>query len=263
MKELPPKAIISMIHVRALPGTPGYEDNMKEVIQQAIDELNIYEDAGATAIMIENMHDVPFIQPPLPKENVSGMLRVAKEMRKNTALPIGIQMLEGANIDALYIAIEAKLDFIRAEGYVYAHVGGAGIIEGSAGELLRMRKERKAEHIKIYADVKKKHCAHALTADLSIADVIKQSDFFKADGIIITGGFTGEPAKPDDLMEARINTELPILAGSGITAENYKDYKDKADGFIVGTFFKEGGDWKNPVSPEKVKALMEAAEENN
>ena len=39
-------------------------------------------------------------------------------------------MLEAANETALEIAHVADLDFIRVEGYVFAHIGGAGIIEG-------------------------------------------------------------------------------------------------------------------------------------
>ena len=46
-------------------------------------------------------------------------------------------MLEAANEAALEIAHAADLDFLRVEGYVFAHVGGAGLIEGCAGKLLR------------------------------------------------------------------------------------------------------------------------------
>ena len=259
MRNLQDKAIIAMIHVLPLPGSPYYGGNADEIIEHAANELKIYENAGVDAIMLENMHDVPYIKSPLPKENVECMLKVALEIRKNTDLPIGIQMLEAANIDALEIAAKADLDFVRAEGFVFAHIGGSGLIEGSAGAVLRKRRELNAEHIKIFADVKKKHCAHALTGDLSVRDVVKQTDFFRADGIIITGGFTGEPANNNDLVEAREATKLPILIGSGITAENIKDYIAFADGFIIGTFFKKDGIWTNPVDRARVDALIKNA----
>src|SRR5881409_9934 len=77
---------------------------------------------------------------------------------------------------------------------------GAGLIEGCAGHLLRKRKELGCEHIKVFADVKKKHCSHALTGDLDIVDEVKQAEFFLVDGVIVTGARTTEPP---DLAELR------------------------------------------------------------
>ncbi len=259
MRNLPDKAIIAMIHTLPLPGSSSYGGDMNNIINKAIEELKIYEEAGVDAIMLENMHDVPYIKPPLPKNTVEGMLRIAIEVRKRTNLPVGLQMLEAANLEAITIAAKVNLDFIRAEGFVFAHIGGAGLIEGSAGALLRLRNQLKADHIKVFADVKKKHCAHALTADLGIKGMVKQTDFFRADGIIITGGFTGEAAKLEDLAEARSATRLPIFIGSGITPENINTYVSTADGFIVGSYFKIDGKWQNPVDPKRVKDLLRVA----
>ena len=43
---------------------------------------------------------------------------------------------------------------------------------------MRKRVELGCGHVKIFGDVKKKHCSHALTADLDITDVVKQAEFF-------------------------------------------------------------------------------------
>lgn len=48
-------------------------------------------------------------------------------------------------------------DFVRAEGYVFAHVADEGLIDGCAGSLLRYRKRIGADHIAVITDVKKKH----------------------------------------------------------------------------------------------------------
>ena len=66
------------------------------------------------------------------------------------------------------VAFDPGLDFIRAEGFAFAHVADEGIIESSAAELLRYRRAIGAEHVRVFADVKKKHSAHAITADVSI-----------------------------------------------------------------------------------------------
>lgn len=49
------------------------------------------------------------------------------------------------------------LDFIRAEGFVFAHVADEGLLNAGAGDLLRYRKQIGAEHVQIFTDIKKKH----------------------------------------------------------------------------------------------------------
>jgi len=51
--------------------------------------------------------------------------------------------------------------FVRVEGYVFAQVADEGVIEAGAGELLRYRRAIGAGHVRVFADVKKKHAAHA------------------------------------------------------------------------------------------------------
>ena len=55
-------------------------------------------------------------------------------------------------------------------------------------------------------------------------------------------------------------TDLPVLIGSGLTADNFADYVDLADGFIIGSAFKENGDWRAPVCEHRARALVGAAE---
>jgi predicted TIM-barrel enzyme len=49
-----------------------------------------------------------------------------------------------------------------------------------------------------------------------------------------------------------------ILLGSGVHIANIRDFLSIADGFIVGTSLKAGGDVKKPVDPKRVAALLAA-----
>lgn len=51
------------------------------------------------------------------------------------------------------------------------------------------------------------------------------------------------------------SVRIPVLIGSGVTADNLQRYLD-ANGMIVGSHFKEGGHWANAVDPERVKRFM-------
>ncbi len=251
------KIIIGMIHVQALPGTPRNKFSIQEICRQAVEEAKLYQNSGLDAIMLENMHDIPYLNNSAGPEIVSAMSVVSAAVKESTHLPCGIQILAGANNAALAVAHSCNLDFIRVENFAYAHIADEGIMESCAGELLRYRKLLGAEKISIFTDVKKKHSSHAITSDVSIEDAIHTHQFFLSDGIIITGNATGIQPNRKDLQAARSATKLPVLIGSGITADNITEYWDLADGFIVGSFFKEKGIWLNPVSKQRVSQLMD------
>ena len=245
--------IIGMIHVKALPGTPMNELEQKEIISHAIKEAETYKKLGIDTVIIENMHDVPYTKDPGP-EITACMAAIGYEIKK-IGLRCGIQILSGGNMEALACAKAAGLDFIRAEGFVYAHVGDEGYIESCAGELLRYRKRIGAEDIKIYTDIKKKHSSHALTSDVDLNETAATAEFFLSDGVIITGSTTGKEPTVEDLKEVE-DLKIPKLIGSGLTAENIGGFKQCADGFIVGSYFKKDGFWQNELDPERIKRFL-------
>jgi membrane complex biogenesis BtpA family protein len=256
MRPLPNKFLAAMIAVQPLPGSPLYRGNDEHILSQALADLQAYRETGADAIILENSHDLPYIKPPLSERAVGLMKQVAQEVRSRFEGPIGIQMLEAANETALEIASEADLDFLRVEGYVFAHIGGAGLIEGCAGKLLRRRKELGCEQIKIFGDVKKKHCSHSLTSDLDILDEIKQAEFFLVDGIIITGPRTTEPPSLSEMRRVKKQAHVPVLIGSGMTPQNIRSYFRLADGFIVGSTFREQGRFLGQLDRRRLNAFM-------
>ena len=219
-------------------------------------------------IAIENMHDLPYLRGSVGPEIVAAMTllgqAVKAESRRSPSgdgLPIGIQILAGANIEAMAVAHAAGLDFIRAEGYVFAHVADEGIIESSAAKLLRYRKLIGAERVQVWADVKKKHSAHAITADLSLGATAETVEFMRGDAVIVTGNVTGDPPKIEDVREAKAHCHLPVILGSGVDVNNVAAFFSEADGFIVGTHFKEDGHWAKTVDPKRVEKFMEAVRE--
>lgn len=258
VRSIPDKFLAAMIGVRPLPGSPGYNGNDEAIMATALSDLTHYIEAEVDAIVLENSHDLPYIKAPLPAPAIEMMKSISREVRKRFGGPIGIQMLEGANEAALEIGHESNLDFLRVEGYVFAHIGGAGIIEGCAGKLLRHRRQLGCEHLKIFADVKKKHCSHALTGDLDIIDEIKQAEFFLADGVIVTGARTTEPPGFGDLRRAGKAARTPVIIGSGMTPDNIKKYYSLADGFIVGSTFRQDGQFLGALDPKRLQAFTKA-----
>lgn len=257
-----PRALVGMIHVGALPGTPSASYSVETLIRQALDEARIYQEAGFTAVAIENMHDRPYLKGGVGPEITAAMTALAREIKRETGLVLGIQVLAAANREALAVAHASGADFVRVEGFVYAHVADEGVIESSAGELLRYRRTIGAERVLVFADIKKKHSAHAITADVSLVETAKAAEFFLADGVVVTGPTTGEPASPHEVGDVVRSVEGPVLVGSGVTATNLKQFPT-AHGFIVGSSVKQGGVWCNSLDRDAVRALAGAFAERS
>jgi membrane complex biogenesis BtpA family protein len=168
-----------------------------------------------------------------------------------------VQILAGANRAALAAAHACGAAFVRVEGFVFAHVADEGLIESSAGDLLRYRRAIGAENIRVFADIKKKHSAHAITADVDLAETAHAAEFFLADGVIVSGTATGAPTDPEEVRAVSAAVSIPTLVGSGVTPENLAGLA-AADALIVGSSVKEGGLWANRLDEARVRAVVEA-----
>jgi len=252
------KPVIGMIHVGALPGTPKYKGGgLRPIVSEAVKEARIYRDAGIDVLMIENMHDIPYLNGAVGPEIVSAMSVVGYEVKKAAKLSCGIQILAGANREAIAAAHAAGLDFVRAEGFVFAHVADEGIIESCAGDILRYKKSIGADNIMVFCDVKKKHSSHAITSDVDIAETAHAAEFFLADGVIVTGAATGMEASVEEVRAVKKTVKIPVLVGSGVTYDNVERYLHAADALIIGSYFKVCGNWVNTVDSDRVKKFME------
>lgn len=252
-------SIIGMIHVGALPGCPLFSGSINKIVKKACYETELYLKHGLDGILVENMHDVPYVQSKhFGPEVTASMSRICTELRKVVpqTVPFGIQVLSCGNKEALAVAKACYMDFIRAEGFVFSHVADEGFTDANAGLILRYRKQIEAENVLVFTDIKKKHSSHTITGDISIVETAKAAEYFLSDGVIITGSATGEPANVKELQEVKSKIKIPVLIGSGVTYDNVESFTS-ANALIVGSHFKKDGKWNNDVDENRVIKFME------
>ncbi|HUF62895.1 MAG TPA: BtpA/SgcQ family protein [Verrucomicrobiales bacterium] len=251
-------AVVAMVHVAALPGTPAHRLPCQDIVRLAEEEARLCREAGADAVLLENMHDRPYLRSQAGAEITACMTLLGAAVKSAAApLPCGMQILAAANREALAAAAAAQLDFIRAEGFVFAHVADEGYIESSAADLLRYRRVIDAESVAVYADIKKKHAAHALTADVSLEETARAAEFFLCDGVVITGAVTGSPPSSEEVAAVSRAVSVPVVVGSGVDAGNAQSLARHADALIVGSAIKRDGNWENPIDPFRLEQLIQ------
>jgi len=252
------KPIIGMVHLWPLPGAPGYTGyGMDFIIERALEDAHALVEGGVDGLIVENMWDLPyFTGADVPPEEMTAQAVVARKVVEAVDVPVGINVVHNGGVVTLAIAVAAGARFIRVCLLTGARVWDTGEFDhGCAARLLRKRKELGAEHIKILADVDKKHSVPFPGIDL--ATHIEWTEFYLADALIVSGKMTGSAPEVEKVKRARELAHRPILIGSGATRENIAEFLKYADGAIVGTTFKVDGVAENPVDVERVKRFME------
>jgi predicted TIM-barrel enzyme len=92
------RALIGVIHLGALPGTPGNRLAVDEIAQAAAAEARLYRAAGFHGLIIENTHDRPYLKQQVGPETVAAMTAAGLAVRSAAGLPLGVQVLAGANL---------------------------------------------------------------------------------------------------------------------------------------------------------------------
>jgi membrane complex biogenesis BtpA family protein len=256
-----PKPIIGMVHCWPMPGAPGYTGyGMRTIVDHAKADTEALLAGGCDGVIVENMWDIPFrAGAHIPPESIASHAVVAAAVRAECHLPMGINLVHNGGVALLAIAIAAQAEFIRVCMFTGAGVWDAGSFdEGCAADLMRRRTELHAEHIKIIADVDKKHSVRFPGIDL--ATHIEWTRFFGADALIISGRMTGDAPDLGKVREAKaLAGDRPIIIGSGADNRNIGAFMSVADGVIVGSSIKYDGQIAQPVDAERVRRFIDAA----
>jgi len=251
------KVLIGVVHLKPLPGSPRWQGNLKAVLEFAVADARACEQGGADAVFIENFGDVPFAKGRVAPETIAAMTAAGCAVRSAVNLPVGFNVLRNDARAALALCAVCGGDFIRVNIHSGAMLTDQGLIEGDAYHTLRHRSRLRSK-ARIFADV---HVKHAVPlGDWSLEEAANDTvERGLADALIVSGVGTGQAA---DLNEVeRVRRACPktkLLLGSGVNADNVRDYLRFADGVIVGSSLKRAGKLTNPVDARRVAALVRA-----
>lgn len=252
------KHIVGMVHLLALPGSPGYRGSMQEIIDRAARDAESLVAGGVDGIIVENYGDVPFFPDAVPAATVSALSIAVLEVLRLTDIPVGVNVLRNDAAAAMSIATCTGAAFIRVNVHTGAMLTDQGWIAGRAHETLRLRPALQS-NVRVYADVIVKHAVapQGLTLEDAARDAFHRGG---ADALIVSGTATGAPTDVTDAN--RVKTAVPtadVWIGSGVTADSVVQMLDTADGVIVGSAFEEGGVAGRPVELDRVRKLIDVA----
>ncbi|MFK4728300.1 BtpA/SgcQ family protein [Agromyces mediolanus] len=249
--------VIGMVHMYALPGAPAFSGDLDDVIERAVTDAKTLTEGGVDALLVENFHDYPFYPVTVEPETVAAAAVVAREVRRNTELPIGINILRNSWKASLGIAAAVDAEFIRLNILTDASVTDQGIINSEAHLVARYKKHIGGEHILTLADLLTKHARPLVERPVPViaADMLHRGG---ADAIILAGDDTSMPPSLDRLHQIKdAIPDAPIILGSGMTAKHAATYAEVADGAVFGYGSKPNTDMDLPASGEMTREFVQ------
>lgn len=255
--------LVGMVHLPALPGTPGYGGDREAIRERARADARTLAAAGFDACLLENFGDAPYHPREVPRHVLTELAALGRELRLETEIPVGVNVLRNDAAGAVAVTAAAGGAFVRVNVHTGARETDQGRIDGRAHETLRLRDRIDAE-VSILADIAVKHSA--ATSDRPLSAVVAETvERGRADGLIVTGSATGDPPDSEQIEAVKRASETtdrapPVLVGSGLTPENAPELLSEADGAIVGTAIKTGGT-ATPVDRERAERLVAIRDE--
>jgi membrane complex biogenesis BtpA family protein len=254
-----PKAIIAMAHFPPMPGQPRHDSRggTQGLLDSVRHDVEILAGSGIDAVMFCNEGDRPYrthVGPEVP----AVMAAVITELKRDLAIPFGVDVLWDP-CAAIGLAKAVGARFVR-EVMTGSYAGDFGVWNTNPADTLAYRKRIDADDVKLFYNVTAEFAAPIAPRDIGLT---ARSAVFSslADAICVSGVVTGTGVDLGQLRLAKqaVGEDVAVVANTGVRPDTIGDILAVADACIVGTALKKDGDTWNPVDPERVQRLVDAA----
>jgi hypothetical protein len=251
------KPVIAMVHLGAMPGTPLYDarGGVEAILRAAEADLAALQAAGVDAVMFGNENDRPY-ELKVDPATTATMAHVIGRLADRITVPFGVNVLWDP-MATMALAAATGAAFVR-EIFTGAYASDMGLWSPDAGAARRYAARLGIAPAMLY----NVSAEFAGSLDPRPLPDRARSAVFSAipDAVLVSGAITGEAARMEDLEAVkRVLPTTPVLANTGVRHATVADVLRIADGCIVGSALKVGGDTWAPVDPDRAADFMARA----
>jgi hypothetical protein len=251
------RPVIAMVHLGALPGTPLHDGTggVAGILRAAEADLAALQAAGVDAVMFGNENDRPY-ELKVDPASTATMAYVIGRLRGQITVPFGVNVLWDP-MASMALAAATGAAFVR-EIFTGTYASDMGLWAPDAGAARRYGARLGANVATLY------NVSAEFAGSLdprSLPDRARSAVFSSIpDAVLVSGAITGEAARMEDLEAVkRVLPATPVLANTGVKHATVAEVLRIADGCIVGSALKQGGDTWAPVDPDRARDFMDRA----
>jgi membrane complex biogenesis BtpA family protein len=249
------KPVVAMVHMRALPGDPGYDQDkgLDWVYELARADMLALQNGGVDAVMFSNEFSLPYLTKVEPI-TTAAMAALIAQLKPELTIPFGVNVLWDP-LASLDLAVATGAQFVR-EIFTGVYGSDFGLWNTNCGEVIRHRARIGGQDVRLFFNIVPESAAYLGERD--VADIARSTVFNTQPDVICVSGLTAGMETSTQTLRI-VKEAIPdtfVFANTGVKPENVEDQLAIADGAIIGTAFKEDGSTWNPVSQERVDKLM-------
>lgn len=250
------KPIIAMVHLQALPGDPGYDPQkgLSWVFEKAKDDLTALQNGGVDAVLFSNEFSLPYLTE-VEQVTTTSMAALIASLKPDIKIPFGVNVLWDP-FASLDLAVATGAVFVR-EIFTGVYGSDFGLWDTNCGKVVRHQHAIGGQDIRLLFNILPESAAYL--GDRQITDISKSTVFnTQPDALCVSGLTAGKETSTQTLRKVKEAVpETVVFANTGVKPENVHEQLSIADGAIVGTAFKRGGNTWNPVEEKRVKSFMD------
>jgi len=252
------KPVIAMVHLGAMPGTPLHDTakGVEGIVAAARADLAALQAAGVDAVMFGNENDRPY-ELRVDAATTATMAAVIGRLRAEIRVPFGVNVLWDP-MATMALAAATGAAFVR-EIFTGTYASDMGLWAPDAGAARRYQARLGIGGVAVLYNVSAEFAGSLDPRPL--AERARSAVFSSVpDAVLVSGAITGEAARMADLEAVKaVLPQVPVLANTGVKHATVAEVLAVADGCIVGSALKFGGDTWSAVDPERAQDFMDRA----
>jgi len=250
------KAVIGMVHLGPMPGTPFYKaDSYPAILARAVSDAEALHRGGADGCLVQTIDRVYPTGDEADPARIAGVAGIVQEIARATGpdFQIGVQILRNAISASLAVARLHGGTFLRCAALVGSTMTSDGLVQADPLGVMQYRRRLDAMHIKLIAEI---HSMHFKSADgTPLVEMARAAVRAGADAVSL-----GDPDASvtfDLIRQIRAALpQTPIFLAGYTNHDNAARMLAVADGAYVGTCLEKDG-WGGAIDEERVRAYVE------
>ncbi|TQJ37044.1 BtpA/SgcQ family protein [Streptomyces sp. SLBN-115] len=251
------KAVIGMIHLRPLPGTPFHRDGtLNETVDSAVRSAVALEQGGADGCLIQTFDRVYSVADESDPARTVAMGLITDAVVRATAdgFQVGVQMMRNAVSASLAVAKVCGGTFVRIGALVGQTLSPHGMVTPDPLRFMEYRRTISAEDIAVVADVDSMHFSW-FGGGKTTAEVAKAAGTAGADAVSLCHADDDATLRMIDSVR-EIAPHMPVILAGGTHHGNAARLLAAADGAFVGGCLEREG-WGAEIDAERVDTYMD------
>jgi membrane complex biogenesis BtpA family protein len=251
------RAVLGMVHLVPLPGTPYYEEgSFEETFSTAVESARALDEGGADGCLVQTVDRVYSVRDESDPARTAAMALIVQGIAQATGeeFQIGVQLMRNAVKASLAVAKVAGGTFVRAGAVIGMTLTPHGMMKADPLDVMEYRAKIGARDVRVIADVDSMHFKW-FGGGKPTGQVARAARSVGADAVSV-----GDPDETRTLeMIASVRETapgIPIILAGYTNHENAARLLTAADGAFVGTCLERGG-WGGRIDVERVRAYVD------